>query len=253
MSVFIPLDRLDALARKFCIGPYAKVQEQKLASAESTEFDIIEQSDSFVLKGIPYLGGHQDIAWGKELLNNGQTLTQDSWTDFLQKSEWQLPDALTYHATLAALYQHKDGFQSQLVERVRSVFSKYFRKNLLMTGTRVVYEPQGNDVVKHSHDEVPAVIVGANGRVNAESGFEDSIEVLLGTRDLTEVEDVYLWLSERKPYLRRLNNRSNQRIERVVVLGVEDDRFNIYCYDYFDYSWPALGVVYMGAKKFHEE
>ena len=214
---------------------------------------IEELSDRFVLKGIPYQGGHHDVAWGKELLDNGQARTQDSWTYFLQGSEWHLPDALTYHASLAALYQHKDGSQSQLVERIRIVFSAHFKKHRLMTGSLVVYEPQGNDVVKHSPppDKVPAIIFGADGWVNAQSGFEDSIEALLGMRNLTEVENVYSWLSEKKPYLWRLNNRLNQRAERAVVLGIIiNDRFNIFCIDYICNSWPALGVVYTGAKNF---
>ena len=174
---------------------------------------------------------------------------QDKWVKFLQKSEWHLPDALTYHASLAALYQHKDGFQSQLVERIQSVFSAHFKKHWLMTGSRVVYKPQGNDVVKHSHDEVSVVIVGADGLVNAQSGFEDSIEALLGMRDLTEVENVYEWISRKKPYLYRLNDKLTQKTERAVVLGVfSSDRFDIV--GNISSSWPALGVVYTGAKNF---
>ena len=249
MSIFIPTDSLDALARKLCIGPYATVQEQKLTPAENTEFNITENDYHFVMKGIHYQGGYQDIEWRKDLLK--KVRTQDEWFEFFHGSEYKLPDAPLYHATLAHLYRCKDGPKSNLVKRIRAMFAKKFRNNYLMTGTRVVYDPLGKDIVKHNLSGVTkqATIVGANDTIHSQSGFDDSIEALLGTRDLTEVEQVYKWISGNKPYLYRQNTQPQKITEKAVVLGVDNyGRFSIIASSNINNRWPALMVVCTGAK-----
>ncbi|MBI4017053.1 MAG: hypothetical protein HY363_05165 [Candidatus Aenigmarchaeota archaeon] len=249
----IPTDRLEALARKFGIGPFEKKKQKTSAhkerSTSSTDFVIKELKDRYVLQNVPYQGALRTVSWSRRLLDKGSEHTQDEWNVVLQGSEWKLPDATLYHATLAALYQHKDGLENELVEKIRLFFCKHFEKHYLMTGSRVMYKRRGNDTVKHhlSGDEKQVCMVGADGWVNAQSGFEDSIDAVVGTRDLLEVENVYEWISGKKAYLWRINNKPNANTERAVVLGViSDGRFNINAGG--DSGWPALGVVVCAPK-----
>ncbi|MBI4017051.1 MAG: hypothetical protein HY363_05155 [Candidatus Aenigmarchaeota archaeon] len=248
MTSFFPEDRLDILARKFHIGPYARLQKEDPKKEEDSsatrEFSIDDGlGDRFVIKNIPFKDAFYTLQWSEELIDGGQSRTQDEWKDFLQQSEWKLPDAPLYHATLAALYAHKDGLQSELVEKVRNTFSKHFKERWLVTGSWVVYEPQGNDTVKHAllGAEKQAMVVGPDGWVNARCGFEDSMNALLCTCELAEVEKVYEWVSGKKPYLWRINNKKNVNAERAVVLGVYLDRFVIDAYVIISAVGPLSG------------
>ena len=93
----------------------------------------------------------------------------------------------------------------------------------MMTSTRVKYAASGLDSVIHNYkqvDTIKACIHGAQNWVTPQSGFEDSIEALLGTRDLTQLEKVFLWASGKKPYLWRLEKHPAKDELRALVFGV---------------------------------
>jgi hypothetical protein len=134
------------------------------------------------------------------------------------------------------------------------VFKPDFTKNYPHTSTRVAYKPRGKDVVTHdlgyaTKRDIKEKMVGKDDYIKAGCGFEDAIEVLLGTRKLSEVEQVYEWVSGKKPYLYRINQTPTEEVLRAVVLGLDDDsRFNINANISINADRPARGCDLVGQK-----
>ena len=96
-----------------------------------------------------------------------------------------------------------------------------------MTSTRINYSASGLDEIIHDYGQesqysLEADIVGPNWYVNAQSGLDGSIEALLGISNLADVENVFKWISEKKPFLWRSNAKPNKKDVRALVLGVGD-------------------------------
>lgn len=246
----IPPKALEEMARKYGIGPYAGKQGGGEATpqttVQSTGFSIEELEDRFVLNGVHYRNGIYTIEWSKQLLDNGEAHTQDEWLKTLKGGEWSLADAPLNQATMTALYEHKDDPNKDLAKLVRAIqkmLKKDFEDNWMITGSRVVYRPEGNDKVIHNYATseeyaVEANIVGPDG-FNKDA--EDALEALLDTKDIKKVKQVIKWTSGKKPYLCRLNTKPEQDVERVVVLGVGSIGRFIIVAD-FNIGRPARGV-----------
>jgi hypothetical protein len=214
-------------------------------------FQIESLADRYRIHDVPYQSGLYVVDWSKELLENGAVKTQQDWITATQSTEWKIPSLSLYHATLGSLYRHKDHAiteQKKLVKEMQELFKKDFDGSYYMsTSTRIKYAASGLDQVTHdfgspSAREHSLALVGSHAYVNSASGLEAQMEVLLGSRDLGEIENVYEWVSGRKPFLWRLAQAPAQDEERAAVLGCSGNGFDIYCYSVGN-SRPSRGVV----------
>jgi serine/threonine protein kinase len=247
-----------------------------VTSYSGSGFFIEELADRYRIHGVIYNKEERTVDWSKELLHGGESLTQDQHIERLKGKEWKLADAELYTATIMALYEnraHPDTGQKKLVEKVKEMFAKDFKKHWMMTGTRARYRANkdkevvqeiryasGNDDAIHDYMQpeqrtVEEDLVGPNGWVNATSGLQPPVHALLGISDLDNFCNACEWLSGYKPYLWRLNNRPDTDTDRAVVLGLSDyyDWFSINA-DNSILDGTARGtVVASRAKKLHKK
>lgn len=230
------------IGKLFGIGTKQKTEENNYP------FFIEELPDRFRMYNVPRDNKLHTYDWSKEHLDGGRRHTQDEWTQLLQGQEFQLASGPEYHATMKTLYLHKDSSQSSLVRKVCTLFKKDFanRGYWMTTSTRIRYNSSFPDVVIHNYNtahetSVDVNLVGPDGYI-ADSSFEYEMEALLGTRDCQEVDAVYKWISGKKSYLWRLNQRPFQAAERALVLGIVNVRFYINAIDIISNQRPARGV-----------
>ena len=222
-----------------------------------SDFMIEEQEDRYVISPVKYKNELYEVSWSRELLDSGNYNTQDEWIEILKDSEWWLPSGPLYHATIDALSQNKEGQYSKLINNFRLMFRKDFIDHWFMTSTRIEFRPQGMDKVIHDYGissefELDTDIIGSSDWINAQSGFENTIEALLGTSDLAEVEGSYEWVSGKKPHLWRPYQKPPKKEEvRALVLGVYGNVWFDINADDVVINWPARGVV--RRKIFHEK
>ena len=226
--------------------------------ASFADFHIENLSDRYRMHQVQYHNGVYVVDWSKELLDQGKSKTQEDWITATQSSEWKVPSLQLYHATLRILYQHREHpvkDQKKMVEDMQKMFKTDFEpaKPDMRTSTRIKYAARGEDIVTHDSGyatarEMRVSLVGPNGWINASSGLEEQMDALLGSRDVAEIETVYEWISGKKPYLDRVNQKPVCDKERAAVLGCNGSRFNIN--DYIIYSvGPSRGVVASAQKK----
>ena len=211
-------------------------------SAESLEFKIEELPEWYRLRNVPYNGGLYEVDWSKRLLDNGKARTQDEWVRRTDRIEWKLPNLCLSYASLLALYTNRDcAVCSDLVKKVvEEVFMPDLRNNNLYTSTRVIYLPEGKDVVIHdigyqTETRIETMMAGIDVPITANCAFEDEVAALLGTRNTSEVEQVYNWVKVEEIYLYRENDRPKKEVLRALTLGLKDYEL--------DTHWPARGVV----------
>ncbi|NQU78537.1 hypothetical protein HQ545_02085 [Candidatus Woesearchaeota archaeon] len=230
------------------------------------KFNIEELDDRYRFHNLEYRDGIYTVDWSKELLDGGNSHTQEEWTGIVKDNEFGIPSAPLYHATIKLLYENQDhpvAEQQDLVQVVREVFQKDFTDYYMMTSTRIKYsgkkKKQQPDVVTHDWNTPQARItegsfVGPNGYVKPGCGFDDVIQAVLESNDTQLIEEAYEWIGKetKKPYLYRINNTPDNDVERAVVLGVVvNNRFNIN--DIIDVSRPVRGVVTQRKKILHEK
>lgn len=184
-----------------------------------------------------YLGNRCYVDIEKELEDGGRVHTQQEWVALSKK----VPPAPLYFVVMDALHQNKDhSDQSQrvLVEKVRAMLATNFRRFGMMTSTRVRYASDGLDTVIHefgyeNQRQENAILVGPDGYVTGQSGFDGAMKTLVGIDDCTEVERVVEYVVGKKPCLWRFNTKQRYDIERALVLGdVNGGRFGIDAWDY---------------------
>ncbi|MDP3734256.1 MAG: hypothetical protein Q8R37_03425 [Nanoarchaeota archaeon] len=196
------------------------------------QFFRIESLDNrFRLQNVFYNGWFYTVDQSTKLLDDGDSHTQDRWLEWLNSDEnvnkWQLPSGPLYHASVAALHYNQDIHdkkQRNLVQQCRAMHVEDFKKYWMMTSTRIQYNPQGLDTIIDDYGssqprEIKMNFVGPDKYVRKDSGLEQEIDALLGTSDLEEVEQVYNGLTDKNPYLWRLNDKPNEETHRAFVLG----------------------------------
>ncbi len=214
----------------------------------SSKFNIEELEDRFVLSPLKLHDGLYRVEWNKELQDE-KLRTQDAWNQFLQGSEWSLPSGPLYYATIKSLYYNHDSNYKEVIGKFKEKLQSDFKKDWMITSTQIKYSAIGLDEIMHDYGssnpyKIEANLVGQNGQITAQSGFEVSIESLLGTSDSAEVEEVFEWVSGRKSHLWRLNGKPRNDVMQALVLGViDDDWFDIVAYDNISNYRPARGVV----------
>ncbi len=226
-------------------------------------FKIESLPDRYRIHEVPYQNGLYVVDWSKEFQRNWH------WQFVQPADKWKIPDLQLYHATLSTLYRqrkHAVKEQKELVEELRQLFKTDFVRRAIpygmMTSTRIKYAAQGPDTVVHDWGYPSAryhhlALVGPDALINASSGLERQMEVLLGSRDLAKIEKVYEWISGKKLHLWRLHSAPAQD-DRVIVRDVRflwrsfqykveyyyrvEDKFGINCLGRDEDSWSYRGV-----------
>lgn len=171
-----------------------------------------------------YLGNRCYVDIEKELEDSGRGHTQQEWVPLSQK----VPSAPLYFAVMDTLHQnkdHPDQSQRALVEEVKEMLAKDFKKYFMMTSTRVRYACDGLDTVIHdfgyaTERREEANIVGGDGYINEASGFGAVMGALLEINDFQKVERVGKYVTGTKLYLYRFNRKPKEEdVERALVLG----------------------------------
>ena len=216
-------------------------------------FSIESWADTYRISGVVIDGNEHVVDLDKNLLDGGKSHTQDEWVVLTKK----LPSAKQYNAIILSLYANKDHVNSQqraLIEEAKEMLKQDFVKHYMMTSTRVAYQPTGKDKITHdfgyaSMQVINDDIVGPHAWINPASGLEKPISAILGTDNLAEVEQAYEWLSGKKPYLWRVNEKPTEEVLRAVVLGLGGSRFGIGAYDdIINGDRPARGCDLVGQK-----
>ena len=201
--------------------------------SEKPVFFIEEFDDRYRLHNIDYDGGLYFVDWNKTLLDDGKRHTQDEWINLTKGDKWKLPNLQLVHASVLALYKNRNHFgfsQNKIMKKViEEVFELDFSKNYPHVSSRMLYKPAGEDVVMHdfgysTQRDVQCTLVGKDGYILAGCGFDDVVDALLGTRNLSEVGHVYKWIIGLKPYLWRLNMTPDH--ENLCVAGLSLAREN---------------------------
>lgn len=233
---------LDSFYDDFC--------EVLIAEIKQT-FHIFELEDRFVIRGVLYRDFLHVVELKKGLLDDGQLYTQDEWVDnsrkALKKNGFVVGSAPLYHALFKTLYRKRnDTRYHDLVEKVRVQLQTVFAHKWVCTLSSVTYMPVGRlDVVTHDVGmpdkyTVHADVVGPQGPLEPQKQTREACKALLLDDNLTEINDVYHWISGEPLYLWRMDHKPSEVKERVVALG--GDRFVLGAIDYFDDYRPALGV-----------
>ena len=192
-----------------------------------SSLSIENLTDRYVISPIVYRDGLYQVSLSKKLLDNGAERVQEDWVSYLAPTEWRLASGPLAMALYTSLYMERQGTHKATISKIQRMLRKDHRDEWMMTGTRIKYMPKGLDEVIHEYGTPEAYsvnlkMVGPDEWVTPTSGFEDSIEALLGTRDLALVQQVSSWASGKKPYLWRVNERPKKLDERALVLGVDD-------------------------------
>lgn len=208
-------------------------------------------ADRYRLHNVLYDGVASVVDISKALLDNGASHTQSGWIETTRQGEWKLPSGPLYFAVLAALYDNKDSYD---VNKLRKMFANDFKKYFMMTSTHIDYAHEGLDTVVHDVGYITKRtekrdIVGVDGYINEASGFGATMKALVGIDDCHKIERVASWISEKPPYLWRINSKPKEDVERALVLGDDYVRFNFSASDYLVSSGRrARGMVVRGAE-----
>ncbi len=116
-----------------------------------------------------------------------------------------------------------------------------------MTLSQVIYQPSGKDAVVHNTRlpdkySVKEDLVGPNEFIVRDGNSQPACRALLED-DVSKINEVYQWISNKDTFLSRSNQKPEKRGERSVGLGVgSSGAFIIVACGSFGYG-PALGVI----------
>jgi hypothetical protein len=158
-----------------------------------------------------------------------------------------------YHSLFTTLYKNrKNNDFKNGVEEVRQFISESLFEYPLTTLTRVRYNPDGkNDLIVHDYKQPQQFrikldsIVGPNGYIlgGDQDNIEKPLQILLGTnQSLQEINDVYMWLTAKSVYLKRINETPKISLESVAVFTSYSGWSGLDCYRGTAYSDTALLV-----------
>ncbi|MBR9692739.1 hypothetical protein GOV07_02285 [Candidatus Woesearchaeota archaeon] len=184
----------------------------------TADFHITPPS-SYQLHNLRMPEGPVSLELSASLLDNGTYLNQAGWQEALQESPWRLITGLEYWGLMENLFDNQG---DEHVKTVRKLLADDFKQHWMMTGTQIIYTPNGLDRVVHGIDQdnplvVEADITGQEGYLN--DYMRAATKALLGTDDIDKVKEVYGWLNNKKPYLWRFNKKPTQEVKRALVLG----------------------------------
>lgn len=222
-----------------------KVMDQEQITSQINE-NIVDEQDYWRVSGVRYRNGIYTVDLLKELLDAGNSRTQDRWAEYSEKAKKQgrfyVADMPLYFALFESLFKQKSKPES---EKAREFIQKQIKKYWLTTLTRILYQPQGEDKIIHNYGTPASYpleenIVGPDRTI--ESTDKDALEAILGTDNINKIRNVFKWINKTDTYLWRLNSKPKRIDERVTRFGAVDDAAYLYCGANPGGSSPTLGV-----------
>lgn len=232
-------------------NPNAATKPEKTEPNQPTaDFTLEILTDSYRITGVNYRNNIHSVNFTKELLDNGAKKTQDKWVEYSLEPEnrFIVGDMSLYHSIFTTLYKNKDNtMYKDQIEEVRKFLDKILKQHWIMTLTRIQYQPSGKDKVIHNFKmpdqyEIFEDITAPDEWVK-NSTNNLPYKALLGTSNLTEINNVYNWLTGVDPYLYRLNNKPQNIDARVARFNADSDRVLLDCFRDPQLSYSSLGVA----------
>ena len=203
-------------------------KEQKETNLETLE-------DFWTIGNVEYRNGIYTVDLAKELLDNGNTKTQEQWAEYSkqakQNNSFHTGDFPLYHAIFTTLFNNRNGKQKNDVEEIRQFIKQKMVEKWIMTLTRIQYNPKKQkDKVIHNYnlpDQYPIEtdsFVGDDGYIKSTNNVKAPLQTLLDTKqNVNEINDVYKWLTDVDAYLWRVNSEvknTDERVARFVAFSV---------------------------------
>mgnify|MGYP001604238115 CR=1 FL=1 len=221
---------------------------------ENVPSGIESSADYWVISGVNYRGKTCRVGLLKQLLDNGNTKTQDGWAAHYesarQNNQFYTPDYPLLYGIGKALYSQKDdAAHAREVEEARAFLKDSARAKWLMTLTRIVYQPTASDTIVHNYGtrdsyETQTDFVDRDEWIT-DTRTPDVYKALLQTNDsVQEINTVVQWLTGVPAYMYRLNNRPQSLDERVARFNANSDRANLNCNRNADNRNASLGITF---------
>jgi len=228
---------LEALAR-------VKARENPNEKPE-TQTTIQNLQDAWKIEGVEYKNGIYNVNLSKQLLDNGNSKTQQQWADYRnQTNGFYTADMPLHHAIFKALYQQRDTNQAK---EAREFLEQQFREKWLTTLTRITYTPRGKDKATHNFGtqeqyEIDENIIGEDGWIK-NLKKPKFLEAILGSSDIKEINNIYTWITNKEAYIWRVNSAPEQNTERVARFYAVSGRADLDCDRGPSGSNDSLGVL----------
>lgn len=154
-------------------------------------------------------------------------------------------DSVLHFATPLAAHRLREE-SPQEAERLRAFLRQGFRQ-YPNTLTRVDYSPSGKDRVVHNCGTSDEYVL--NGRVVGENNWMKDIpdksvlELLLGTSDVNQIDEVFQWINRTDGFVWRLNSKLNKREKRVAGFNAYDNGLDLRCNGNPLGEYPAFRVL----------
>ena len=131
-------------------------------------------------------------------------------------------------------------------ERLRNFLQTGFQK-YPNTLTRVIYNPSGEDKIIHNYKtsdqySLNGKVVGPDGWIN-EIPDENTLEKLLGTSNIEQINKVSQWINNTDTHIWRLNSKPKTKNKRVARFVTCVDRFDLFCRGLLLDEYPAFRVL----------
>ena len=191
----------------------------------SSDFSLEDLTDSYRVAGINYRNDIYQVDLKKDLLDNGNSKTQDEWIEYtknaMQNNKFYVGDMPLYYSLFQTLFKNKDNAQfKDNIEEARKFLQKTCKDYWLMTLSRINYNKPGKDIITHDYGlqdklEVQEDIIGSDGFIS-QLNPEKELKAVLGSSDINEINQVYDWISGKNAYIWRINSKPEQNDERIV-------------------------------------
>ena len=220
----------EQIARRYIERKYSenspKIPNETETKVDSeTPINLTSTQDSWKIEGVEYRDGIYTVNLAKQLLDNGNSKTQQEWTNYRnQSNSFYTADMPLHHSIFKALYQQRDTTEAK---EAREFLEQQFREKWLQTLTRITYTPKGKDKLTHKKDkvihnigtqeqyEINENIVGESGQIiNIKT--PKFLEALLGSSNKEEINNIYKWITNKDAYIWRINENPKQNLERVA-------------------------------------
>ncbi|MBI4146373.1 hypothetical protein HY489_03480 [Candidatus Woesearchaeota archaeon] len=208
----------------------------------TNKFHIIRLQNRFCLYNVPHCrnangtpnpNARVNIELAKSIVDYGNRHTPDEWNNILKKDNWELPDTQIIYSTLRAFSFFRDNLPQSLNSSFHSMLADIFkesgtfsepRKLLttyysgLATGTRILYQEQGNDTIVHRYGTTNEYAVNANIGTDPNHGvgadistnMQEALQAILGTNDTTEIQNSLSILSSHIKLIRPTTKKSEE-------------------------------------------
>lgn len=188
---------------------------------------INENKGSFIVCNQPYNNKRYFVEWDKTVQSD-----EKHWETW-KKTKLTIPSIKLYYATAKELYDAED---KKEIQGLKQLIQEDLAKGRI-TSTLLTYRKKGYGMVRHFYgspdleeelrtdlDRVPSGLLT--------EAHKPILENLLGTGNIEEVNEVFLWLTGAKPYFFTIPERNAHappiNIDFNVTTSQYDSSFNIW-------------------------